>query len=38
VVNGGMLFVNKSANTPGQTEDAAGYDVVVSINPAAMLY
>jgi hypothetical protein len=37
-VNNGLLFVNKSAGTPGQTEDAAGYDVVVSFNPGAFLY
>jgi len=38
VVNNGALFVNKSAGVPGQTEDAAGYDVVVSFNPGAFLY
>ena len=37
-VNNGALYVNKSAGVPGQTEDAAGYDVVVSFNPGAFLY
>jgi hypothetical protein len=39
VVSSGMFFVNKSANVPGQTDStAAGYDVVASFNPSAMIY